>query len=317
MGGVAGHAGLFSTAADLAQVRQMMLNRGELNGMRVFSPADLAKFTSPQTPPDQPILRGLGWDIDSPIRGNRGELFPIGSYGHTGFTGTSLVDRSDHSDLHHSAGQRGASLNRRAITLSCAAAWPPSRPRRSVSMLPGRGPHRLQRNAVAGPGCIAKWTRKAEVLTGLDVLEEQKFPPLQGKRVGLITNHTGIDRRAGETSTCMLAAGVKGDRFVLSRARLCRHGGSREIADTEDPATGIRFSASTAKPCGRVSRHAGTEWTCWSSTSRTLARASIPIPPPWRMRSRRPPSADADFWCWTGPTPSRGCMWKAPCSMPT
>ncbi len=54
------------------------------------APLTVTKFTEPQTPPDQPILRGLGWDLDSPHSGNRGELFPIGSYGHTGFTGTSI-----------------------------------------------------------------------------------------------------------------------------------------------------------------------------------------------------------------------------------
>ena len=90
MGGVAGHAGLFSTAADLSRFAQMMLNGGELNGVRLFGPLTVTKFTEPQTPPDQPILRGLGWDLDSPHSGNRGELFPIGSYGHTGFTGTSI-----------------------------------------------------------------------------------------------------------------------------------------------------------------------------------------------------------------------------------
>ena len=90
MGGVAGHAGLFSTAADLARFCQMMLNGGSLDGVRLFSPLTVAKFTQPQSPPGQPILRGLGWDIDSPYSGNSGELFPIGSYGHTGFTGTSI-----------------------------------------------------------------------------------------------------------------------------------------------------------------------------------------------------------------------------------
>src|SRR6185369_1895564 len=84
MGGVAGHAGLFSTADDLSRFAQMMLNGGELDGVRLFGPLTVAKFTEPQTPPDQPILRGLGWDVDSPHSGNRGELFPIGSYGHTG-----------------------------------------------------------------------------------------------------------------------------------------------------------------------------------------------------------------------------------------
>src|SRR5579871_1236346 len=98
MGGVAGHAGVFSTADDLARFAQMMLNGGELDGIRIASPLTVKKFTEPQTPPDQPILRGLGWDIDSPYSGNRGELFPIGSYGHTGFTGTSIwIDPSTQS----------------------------------------------------------------------------------------------------------------------------------------------------------------------------------------------------------------------------
>ena len=90
MGGVAGHAGLFSTADDLARFCEMLLHNGELDGARLFSALTVEKFTTPQSPADQPILRGLGWDIDSPLSGNRGELFPIGSYGHTGFTGTSI-----------------------------------------------------------------------------------------------------------------------------------------------------------------------------------------------------------------------------------
>ena len=91
MGGVAGHAGLFTTAGDLAKFAQMMLNLGELNGTRIFSPIAVQTMTAPQTPPDQYVVRGLGWDIDSPFAGNRGDLFPPGlSYGHTGFTGTSI-----------------------------------------------------------------------------------------------------------------------------------------------------------------------------------------------------------------------------------
>ena len=109
MGGVAGHAGLFSTADDLSRFAQMMLNGGELDGVRLFGPLTVAKFIEPQTPPDQPILRGLGWDVDSPHSGNRGELFPIGSFGHTGFTGTSHVDRPADQDLRDPAGQQRAS----------------------------------------------------------------------------------------------------------------------------------------------------------------------------------------------------------------
>ena len=56
-----------------------------------FAPATIALFTSPASPPDHPILRGLGWDIDSPYSSNRGDIFPRGtSYGHTGFTGPAL-----------------------------------------------------------------------------------------------------------------------------------------------------------------------------------------------------------------------------------
>lgn len=86
MGGVAGHAGVFSTAGDLARFCQMILDGGD----GLFSPATIRKFTEPASPPGQPVQRGLGWDIQSPYSGVRGELFPVGSIGHTGFTGTSI-----------------------------------------------------------------------------------------------------------------------------------------------------------------------------------------------------------------------------------
>ena len=90
MGGVAGHAGLFSTAADLSKFAEMLLGMGRRNGVRIFSPLTVRKFTTPQGPPNQPVLRGLGWDIDSQFSNSRGICFPVGSFGHTGFTGTSM-----------------------------------------------------------------------------------------------------------------------------------------------------------------------------------------------------------------------------------
>ena len=89
MGGVAGHAGVFTTAADLGRFTRMMLNGGELDGVRVFKPGTVKAMTSVQTPPGLP-RRGFGWDIDSPYAGPRGEVFPIGSFGHTGWSGTRL-----------------------------------------------------------------------------------------------------------------------------------------------------------------------------------------------------------------------------------
>src|SRR5437588_1273591 len=90
MGGVAGHAGLFSTAADLARYARMLLNLGELDGVRIFKPETVRLMTRVETPETIPARRGLGWDIDSDYSGLRGRIFPLGSYGHTGWTGTSL-----------------------------------------------------------------------------------------------------------------------------------------------------------------------------------------------------------------------------------
>src|SRR2546423_394677 len=90
MGGVAGHAGLFSTAADLARFARMMLNQGELEGVRILKRTAVKLMTSVQSPQDVEAWRGLGWDIDSGYSRPRGELFPLGSYGHTGFTGTAI-----------------------------------------------------------------------------------------------------------------------------------------------------------------------------------------------------------------------------------
>ena len=90
MGGVAGHAGLFATASDLARYARMLVNFGELDGVRIFKPATVKLMTSVQTPPEISARRGLGWDIDSAFSGPRGDIFPVGSYGHTGWTGGSL-----------------------------------------------------------------------------------------------------------------------------------------------------------------------------------------------------------------------------------
>ena len=105
MGGVAGHASLFTTAPDLARFARMMLNGGELDGVRVLKPETIQLMTRVQSPeglrsPDAknlPVKRAFGWDINTPYRTPphdyslaRGALFPIGSYGHTGWTGQIL-----------------------------------------------------------------------------------------------------------------------------------------------------------------------------------------------------------------------------------
>lgn len=90
MGGVAGHAGVFSTAAEVARYGSMLLNGGSLDGVRVLKEETVTRMTRIASPPELPARRGLGWDIDSPYSRPRGKRFPVGSYGHTGFTGCVL-----------------------------------------------------------------------------------------------------------------------------------------------------------------------------------------------------------------------------------
>ena len=239
MGGVAGHAGMFSTADDLARYAQMMLNGGELNGVRLFSPLTVAKFTEPQTPPDQPVLRGLGWDIDSPNSGNSGELFPIGSYGHTGFTGTSIwIDPSTKTYVILLANSvhpvsKGAITPLRGKVATIVAA--------SVGLTaPGGVTLTGYNETQAGPGMRRQVAPSGATKTGLDVLESQKFQPLAGKRIGLITNHTGIDQQGRRNIDVMRQAGI--DIAALFSPE---HGfvGAEDrpgIQDTTDPSTGIK-----------------------------------------------------------------------------
>jgi CubicO group peptidase (beta-lactamase class C family) len=94
MGGVAGHAGLFSTAADLARFARMVVRGGELDGTRVLSEAAVARMLALASPPALADRRSLGWDLESAYSRARGARYPAGSAGHTGFTGCALwIDR--------------------------------------------------------------------------------------------------------------------------------------------------------------------------------------------------------------------------------
>lgn len=90
MGGVAGHAGLFTTVADLGRFAKMMVNGGELDGSRFLSAASITRLSTVQSADQAHWRRSAGWDIETPYSRPRGTLFPVGSYGHTGFTGCLL-----------------------------------------------------------------------------------------------------------------------------------------------------------------------------------------------------------------------------------
>ena len=217
MGGVAGHAGLFSTADDLARYAQMLRNGGELEGVRVLDPLTIGEFTGPQTPPGQPVLRGFGWDIDSPYSGARGELFPIGSYGHTGYTGTSLwIDPS----------------TKTYVIVLANSVHPEARP----AITPLRSQIATIAAAAVGVG-----VRNAETKTGLDVLEGRNFDVFQGKKIGLVTNQTGLDRTGRRNVDAMKQAGVNVAALFSPEHGF---GGTEDregIGDATDSATGIKI----------------------------------------------------------------------------
>lgn len=238
MGGVAGHAGLFSTAGDLARFCQMMLNNGLWEGTRIFSPLTVEKFTTPQSPPDQPILRGLGWDVDSPFSGERGELFPVGSYGHTGFTGTSLwLDPKSNTyvilltnAVHPHLRPAITSLRARIATIVAA----------SLGVeIPGVSLTGYN-ETFAGAGFHRQVARNGQVRTGLDVWADDGFRALKGKRVGLITNNTGIDRDGRRNVDRMLESGVHVTALYSPEHGLAGKEDRENIGNAVDAKTGIR-----------------------------------------------------------------------------
>lgn len=237
MNGVAGHAGLFTTAADLARFAQMLLNKGELEGKRFFSPLTVAKFTQPQSPADQPILRGLGFDVDSQFSANRGELFPVGSFGHTGFTGTSLwVDPGTGgyvvlltNSVHPKRRPPVTALRAKVATIAAAAM--------GVDV-----PGAVLNGYNESMGGIRRAIgRVGSVETGLDVLVKEKFARLQGKRVGLVTNHTGLTRDGKRNIDEMAAAGVNLTAIFSPEHGIFGTEDREGIGDDVDPKTKVKI----------------------------------------------------------------------------
>ncbi len=236
MGGVAGDAGVFATADDLARFAQMMLNRGELDGVRLFNPLTVMKFTEPQSPPDQPILRGLGWDIDSPLSRNRGELFPIGSFGHTGFTGTSIwIDPASQTyvillanSVHPTQRPALSPLRSQVATIVAGSVG-----------IAAQGVTVTSYNETA-QAAHRDVARNAKTQTGLDVLVANHFAPLAGKRVGLITNQTGLDRQGRRNIDLMRQAGVKLTALFSPEHGFAGVEDREGIQDVTDPATGLK-----------------------------------------------------------------------------
>ena len=241
MGGVAGHAGLFSTADDLAKFAQALLS----GGGGVLSPFSVEKMSTPEQPPAAPVLRGFGWDIDSPFSSNRGDLLPVGSYGHTGFTGTSLwIDPTTQSyiilltNAVHPRGGNAIALRSKVATAVAAAlslTTTEKEAQRWKSITGYNEAQSAERRMSARNGIVK---------TGLDMLEEHNFDILQvagGKnKIGVLTNQTGVDLQ-GRRAIDVLA---KAPGVSLGAIFSPEHGvtgalDTTHVGNSADAATGV------------------------------------------------------------------------------
>lgn len=255
MGGVAGHAGVFSTAGDVAIYAQNLLD--QLQGRPSKFPVNrltLEKMTTPQQPATGVALRGLGWDIESPFSGNRGELFPVGGFGHTGFTGTDLwIDPWSDSyviflsnRVHPNGGKNSVPLEGKIANAAAQALH---------IQIPDTGKKisRLTGYNESLTGMRRRPSRNGTVHTGIDVLEQENFAALAGLlnkhggklRVGVLTNQTGIDS-AGRRTIDVLAkdAPAKVPGLTLTTIFSPEHGifgakDTTDIASSRDEKTGL------------------------------------------------------------------------------
>ena len=241
LGGVAGHAGLFATADDLAVYAQMLLNGGKApNGRRVLSPlAVRAMIDAGTTPPDQ--RRGLGWDVQTVQSAPRGGLFGPTSFGHTGFTGTSLwIDTETETFVIvltsrlHPAGRGAAptALRYEVATLAASAVVDASARPLPAAVVPRE----------AAPVIRARDERASTIgktRCGIDVLIEEKFRPLRNKRVGLVTNHTGRTRGGASTIDVLFRAPDVKLAKLFSPEHGIRGVLDTTVSDSVDEATGL------------------------------------------------------------------------------
>jgi uncharacterized protein YbbC (DUF1343 family) len=202
-------------------------------------------MTAPSTPAGIRDVRGLGWDIDSTYSANRGDLFPIGSFGHTGFTGTSLwLDPGSRSyviflsNRVHPDGKGDVTpLRGRVATVAAAAVMAPADAGRpSQGRQTDRG---LEVPALRPQERGPERPALQPTLTGIDVLEAEGFVRLRGKRVGLLTNQTGQSRRGA--STIDLVAGARDVKLaaLFSPEHGIRGTLDEDVPSSRDEKTGV------------------------------------------------------------------------------
>jgi uncharacterized protein YbbC (DUF1343 family)/CubicO group peptidase (beta-lactamase class C family) len=241
MGGVAGHAGVFSTAGDLALYAQALITRKSILDGDIID-----KMTTPQQPPNATEVRGLGWDIDSSFSSNRGSLLPVGSFGHTGYTGTSMwVDPYTNTyvilltnSVLPRQGPAIISLRSRVATAVAAALH-----------LEVTSPDRERQLSITGYNEAATASRRlaarnGHVLTGIDVLEQDNFASLKQDKtqmtIGLLTNNTGVDGQGRRTIDALAnAPGIKLAAIFAPEHGIFGAQDDLKVEKTTDSVTGV------------------------------------------------------------------------------
>ena len=241
MGGVAGQAGLFSTADDLSKFARALIA-----GSSVLPSLLVEKMSTPQQPPAAHELRGFGWDIDSPFSTNRGELLPVGSFGHTGFTGTSLwIDPTTRTyiilltNAVHPRGKGSAVALRTKLATAVTAALaltPSEKDQARLKSITGYNEAQTAVRRVAA--------RNGSVQTGIDVLERNNFDPVRGvsgkKKIGLLTNQTGLDSQGRRTIDVLAHAdGISLDAIFSPEHGVTGTLDTTDVGNMKDAATGI------------------------------------------------------------------------------
>jgi uncharacterized protein YbbC (DUF1343 family)/CubicO group peptidase (beta-lactamase class C family) len=260
LGGVAGHAGLFSTADDLATFCAAML-RG---GGGVLSPATVAAMTRPRFFGDG-NLRGLGWDVATSFSSVRGDLFPVGSYGHTGWTGTSLwIDPATDTfvvlltNRNHPDESGNVIPLRGKVATIVASAITDVKPEElrmaseRTALLAATGLARAPSQSLPAPSAPSSNEREraaaparvvGQVRPGIDLLEESSFKALAGMRVALLTNHTGLTRDGRSTIDVLNSPKARAAGVTLSKLFSPEHGirGAldEKVSDSVDEKTGL------------------------------------------------------------------------------